>query len=273
MTGSDIRQPAVAGTFYPDDADALKREVATYVQASGESPTDRVVGVVSPHAGIRYSGATAGHAFARCQRVSPARVVLLGCSHHVRLRRVSVWPHGAFESPMARFPIDHAFADALIAEFGNESVEAHIPEHSLELQLPFLAETVGPVPIVPVLIGGPAAGWHRELGAWLGSHLGQHDLVVCSTDLSHFLTEAEANVIDQRSLQAVVAHDIDAFDEGIATNRLSMCGAPAVTTAMACAETRGAERWQLLDYRTSAAASGDASRVVGYGALSMEYAA
>ena len=273
MNTSNIRPAAVAGRFYPADRMELTHEINLHINGSGLQPSPKVTSIISPHAGTRFSGKTAGYSFARIKGRQPDRVVVIGCSHHVPIHHLSVWPEGAYEIPTATFPIDEAFVSKLIDEFGTESKDAHLPEHSLELQLPFLERAVGPVPIVPIIVGSPASSWHRELGAWLAKELDPGDLVVCSTDLSHFLNEQQANAIDQRSLDAVVAGDIDEFDRGIAEKRYSMCGAAAVSVAMACAKARDAEERKLLDYRTSAAETGDTARVVGYGAISMERAA
>jgi hypothetical protein len=115
--------------------------------------------------------------------------------------------------------------------------------------------------------------WHAEIGKQLAAMLDPEDLVIASTDLSHYLSEQEANAIDTRSIETVLSKDWNAFADSIENQTCSMCGASAVTAAMACALARESDAWQVLDYRTSGAASGDFSRVVGYAALSMERAA
>lgn len=274
MTRSAIREPAVAGTFYPAEEAALRRMVdACFAECDVASAPSRVAGIVAPHAGIQYSGVTAAHAFGRCAGKKPQRVIMIGCSHHFPIRRVSVWDSGSFKTPLGTFPIDEAFARRITEKFGNETPEAHVPEHCIEMHLPFLYTSLGAVPIVPMLFGGRAGDCHHEFGRALAGMVAPEDLVVCSTDLSHFLTEEQANRIDRASLDALLKQDIGKFDGGIAQKRYAMCGATAVSVAMACALERHAESWQLLDYRTSAAVTHDTSRVVGYGAVSMERAA
>ena len=268
------RQPAVAGQFYPLDAGRLRADVESHIASAGvESAPEQVVAVVSPHAGYMYSGATAGHAFARVKGKQPKRVVLLGCSHRYAIETASVYAEGEFVTPLGAFPIDESLAGNLARETQSTTHEPHEFEHALEVQLPFLAVAVGIVPIVPVLFGARATGWHERLGAFLGGNLDKDDLVIASTDLSHFLSEPEANRIDEASIAAVLKRDWQDFTTGAAAGRYAMCGATAVATAMACCEVVGATQWQLLDYRTSASASGDYNRVVGYGAISMEKAA
>lgn len=274
MPTTPVRRPAVAGQFYPGEADELRETVDAYIAASGiDSAAERVVTIVSPHAGYVYSGPTAGYAFARVRGKRPTRVVLLGCSHRYAIERASVFTQGEFATPIGAFPIDAAFARELATLTGSHSVEPHLPEHALEVQLPFLARAIGLVPIVPVLFGSPAGAWHAKLGEALAGMLDAEDLVVASTDLSHYLSEPAANAIDRHSIDAVLTRDWRAYAQGVRDQSCSMCGAAAVTAAMACAGALHASDWNLLDYRTSAAASGDYRRVVGYAAISMERAA
>jgi hypothetical protein len=274
MNRGVVREPAVAGQFYPSNPTRLQRDVAQFVEESGvASAPERVAALIVPHAGYVYSGATAGCAYARVRGMRPKRVVLLGCSHRYGIRTASVYTEGAFDTPMGTFPIDEACAQAIGMRCKTESVEPHTLEHSLEVQLPFLAASLGLVPIVPILFGSPASAWHAEVGQNLSELLEIGDLVLASTDLSHYLTEVEANRIDERSIDTVLAGDWEAYAQAVAREECSMCGAAAVTAAMAYGNARGARDRQLLDYRTSAAASGDTSRVVGYAAISMEHAA
>lgn len=274
MGTSNIRKAAVAGQFYPGEPERLRRVAEEYIESAKVEPSpDKVTTIVSPHAGYIYSGPTAGHAFARVKGKEPGRVILLGCSHRYPIPTASVYTSGGFETPLGTFPIDESFATTLAEELHSESEEPHRLEHALEVQLPFLAVAVGLVPIVPVLFGGPATKWHAEVGQRLAELVNPDDLIVASTDLSHYLSEEEANAIDGHSLETVLSQDWNAFTREIDDRTCSMCGASAVTSAMAYALAQQSDTWRLLDYRTSAAASGDFSRVVGYAALSMERAA
>jgi AmmeMemoRadiSam system protein B len=274
MTTSVMRSPAVAGTFYPSNRLQLEQAVHRYLDAAEVHPApERVSAIVVPHAGYRYSAATAAHAYKRVLGKKPARVILVGCSHHYRISKCSVITRGTWQTPAGDIPIDEAFADRIVAEFGNSTLEAHGPEHSLEVQLPFLRAVLKQAPIVPVLFGSPCSPWHAEMGARLAEMTSDNDLMVVSTDLSHYLTESEANTIDHRSIDTLLMQNWKTYAEGIAHETCSMCGATAVVCGMTYALAKGANEWALLDYRTSAAASGDTSRVVGYAAISMERAA
>jgi MEMO1 family protein len=269
-----VRKAAVAGRFYPRSARELHASVARYLaEADIEPAPEKVVAIVAPHAGYIYSGPTAGFAFRRVQGKKPKRAVLLGCSHHYRFQAASVYQAGSFEIPIAEFPIDHTFASALAQQVATCSAEPHWNEHSLEVHLPFLAAAVGPVPIVPVLFGDAPDRWHEQFGATLAGMVEEDDLVLVSTDLSHYLPESEANDADQHAIQVLLAQDEDAFIEEYRRGACAMCGAAAVVAGMAYCHARGARAWSLLDYRTSAQASGDFRRVVGYASVSMERAA
>ncbi len=267
------RKPAVAGQFYPNEPGKLRAMVEGFIEESGVAPApDSVAAIIAPHAGFIYSGPTAGFAYARIRGKRPRRVILAGCSHREYISTASVFTRGAFLSPLGAFPIDEAFAEALARETQSESESAHLYEHALEVQLPFLAAALGEVPIVPVLLGSMIGEWHARLGRALAKMSDPSDLLIASTDLSHYLREPDANSMDQRTLEAVLAQKWDDFAHGIQHNEYSMCGAAAVSVAMAYAQSMGANAWNLLDYRTSGRVSGDYERVVGYAAISMEYA-
>jgi len=270
-----IRKPAVAGRFYPGDARTLHKEIDRHLAAALVEPApSAVAAIVSPHAGYPYSGLTAAHAFKRIQGKSPGRVVLLGCSHQFHFGGLSIFDRGGYETPLGVVPVDETLADYLASCFGNVRPEAHYGEHALEVQVPFLQVALdGDFKLVPVLFGGPPGAVHQTIGTELAKCLDPGDLVLASTDLSHYLREAEANQIDRQSLDQVLTRDVEAVCAATAEERCVMCGITAVVTAMAYANATDAAQWQLLDYRTSAWASGDTSRVVGYGAISMEWAA
>lgn len=273
---SDVleRQPAVAGQFYPKEADRLRETVRMYMKQSNVEPGgDYVLGMMAPHAGYIYSGPTAGFAYARIRGKKPKRVVLLGCSHRYHITAAATCTRGVFMTPLGAFPIDEDFASKLAAHLGTSSAEPHMLEHSLEVQLPFLAEAVGFVPIVPVLFGAPTREWHGRFGEILAEWLDPGDLVVASTDLSHYKNEREANALDRQTIRAIESGDWRLFVRGVIDESFVLCGAAAVTAALACSAARGAKAFRLLDYRTSAGASGDFERVVGYAAISMELAA
>ena len=271
MASASSRKPAVAGQFYPKDPVRLRDDVERFLtQAHVDSAPERVQCLIAPHAGYVYSGPTAAHAYARVRGNHVKRVVLLGCSHHFRFEGASIYAEGAFETPLGAFPIDAPLAKELADRIGSYSQEPHLPEHSLEVQLPFLSEVVGRVPIVPILFGSTFGDWHLKFAEALAEVVEDGDLIVVSTDLSHYLTEGQANIQDRRSLDTLLTKDIKEVLAGAEDGRCAMCGVTAVAAAMPFCLAKNATEWTVLDYRTSARASGNTERVVGYAAVSME---
>lgn len=267
------RKPAVAGTFYPSEPGILRTTLEDYLDRAGVNPArSGVRSLIVPHAGYIYSGPTAACAFSRIAECTPERVILLGCSHHYSFDGASIVTEGAFQTPLGDFPIDQDFAMRLAERVGNSDTTPHEKEHALEVELPFLAVTVGLVPIVPVLFGSRFGPWHDRFAEVLAGMTGDTDLVLASSDFSHYLTEDQANAIDRRTIDALLEQDVPGFAESVDSGRCSVCSLAAVATSMTYSLAQDASKWTLLDYRTSAHASGDTSRVVGYAALSMERA-
>lgn len=266
------RAPAVAGQFYPAAPEKLRSAVAQCLDDTATTPNpDRVTAIVAPHAGYPYSGPTAGCAFRRIKGMAPRRVVLLGPSHHYRFSGFSLATVDAFETPLGALPVDRTFMARLAARFPSECPEAHAPEHALEVELPFLQSVLAPgFSIVPMLFGSHVSAAHRSLAEFLAETLAPDDLILASTDLSHFLTEPQANQIDRHSLDTVLAGDPEALATGLRDGTCALCGGTAVVVALAAANLLGARTRTEWDYRTSAWATGDPSRVVGYGGLTFE---
>lgn len=267
------RRAVVAGRFYPDVPESLTAAVDEYLDTADVEPApNHVAAIVAPHAGYPFSGPTAGCAYARVRGMKPRRVILIGNSHRYQLDTASVVTAGAFESVLGDLQVDAPFAAKVAVQLDSVNTEPHVLEHALEVHLPFVRRVFGDVPIVPILFGAHASVWHARAGETLASMSEEGDLLIASTDLSHYHDQAEANALDRRSLDVMMAKDIEAYTASVTDGTCLMCGSSAVVAAMAYAKVRGAEDWTVLDYRTSAEASGDFNSVVGYAAVSMECA-
>lgn len=265
-----VRPPAVAGAFYPRDADDLRAAVRGHLaRGSGkEAPRGgHPDAIVAPHAGYRYSGPTAGVGWSALgeRAATVDRVVLAGPAHRVAVGSpgVGVSTARAWHTPIGDVPVDvDAAADLVATGRAVDADGAHAPEHSLEVHLPFLLETLGPVPIVPLLVSGecsPAAAAAALAQAWDGDRTA----LVVSTDLSHYLPEATTRERDDRTLAAIVdgrADDLRPEDA---------CGRGAVAGLILAARSRGLAP-SVLAVATSADATGDTSRVVGYASLAYD---
>lgn len=270
-TNTPITRPAaVAGLFYPEDASALNAEVKHYLEQGRlqmlredvltQGGLTQLTTLVVPHAGYPYSGRTAGRAYAELERLpqKPRKILMLGPAHRVYTPSISVAAVEAYQTPLGLVKVSQVAHD-LARQYGY-SPEVHRQEHALEVQLPFLQCVLPDFEIIPIVIGGANP---EQLALQLAPYLDADTLLLVSTDLSHFFTEEKARWVDGVSNAAIAALDQARFRaQGDA------CGKIGVLVAMALARKH---HWSsfLLDYTTSAEASGDRSRVVGYGAYAM----
>jgi AmmeMemoRadiSam system protein B len=259
------RPPAVAGLFYPDAPDELRSLLRSSfddaVTPAASSPAP--VALVVPHAGLVYSGPIAASAYLRLAAVrdSVRRVVLLGPSHRVPLRGLGLSSATEWMTPLGSVTIDHR-DDALLLDMPFVAVhdQAHAPEHSLEVQLPFLQTVLDDFELLPIIVGAADA---RQVAAVIDATWSAPDtVVVVSTDLSHYHRYADAVQLDARTAAAIVARR----DDDIAD--LDACGARPLRGLLRSAVDRGLGVEQL-DLRNSGDTSGDHSRVVGYGAFAL----
>jgi AmmeMemoRadiSam system protein B len=251
---STVRPPAVAGAFYPADPAVLASTVDKLLDAV-DVPDDDVLarGYVVPHAGYRYSGPTAAHVYARLRRhaVHIGRIVLLGPAHRVRVKGVAVPTTPLWATPLGDVTIDLANAKDLPADDA-----PHAPEHSLEVQLPFLQRAVPGVPVLPFVAGVSTV--EEVADAIADTAAGA--VVLCSTDFSHYETDEAARIQDERTAQAVESHRPDLIGVKDA------CGVFALRGTVEWARRNGLKPRRLA-LTTSADTSGDRSRVVGYPAF------
>jgi AmmeMemoRadiSam system protein B len=264
-----IRRAAVAGTWYPGDRASLAGEVEGYL--AGVAPIEvpgRLVALISPHAGLRYSGPVAAHAYARLRGVRDLTVVLVGPSHRMHFDGVSVYARGAFATPLGEVPIDESVAQALLAADDRmlDDPSPHRDEHSLEMQLPFLQHLVPGLRIVPLLMGSQERAEVEALAAALGRALdGRDALLVASSDLSHYHPATVANALDAKVVDDVSRFDPEALMDRLESHHGHACGGGPMVAVLQAARGRGAGQATILRYADSGdVADGDKKRVVGY---------
>lgn len=277
MTIADVRPSPIAGTWYPGDARRLAQSIADYFAAASlpELP-GQVLGVISPHAGHRYSGRTAGHAFKAVQGSDWERVVILSPFHNFTSAALLTSAHRAYATPLGEIPVDgEALADLGIAlqETGGPRLTpaAYDPEHSLEIELPFLQIALEkPFSLVPLMVRERDPDQLQKLGQALARVLETRPaLIVASTDLSHFYSLREAEILDSEMLRQFEAFSpegaLQAENDGLGY----ACGVSAVAAALWASQALGADRVVTLHHSTSAEQTGDRSSVVGYGAAAI----
>jgi AmmeMemoRadiSam system protein B len=261
---ASIRQPAVAGLFYPDDPRALREVVQTYLARSlPAEPVTMPKALVAPHAGYIYSGPVAASAYATLAeaRGRITRVVLLGPSHRHPFRGLAAPTVEYFATPLGRIAIDHEALGALAGLAQVHRLDAaHSGEHSLEVHLPFLQEVLGEFRLVPLAVGQARADEVAEVLERLWG--GPETLVVISTDLSHYHDYASARRLDAATCAAIEALRFEELDHESACGRMPLAG------LLLLARRRGL-RVHTLDLRNSGDTAGGRDRVVGYGSWAL----
>ena len=280
-SGLKIRPPAVAGAFYPGSSEALSRDVDELLErAPVSSHPGRIVALIVPHAGYRYSGQTAARAFKQLAGSDIKVIFLLGPCHRAYLPGVSIYQGDGYRTPLGIVPVDLETASWLRNQddrFGYHA-GAHLQEHSLEVELPFLQRVLKNFKIVPVLVGRSDRNTAEALGRALAGALEKipESIIVCSTDMTHYPPYEAANRIDRETLEAIKSLDSDKVLEvrkkyipgNIPNLSCTLCGENAVLATMEACRLTGVDRVEVLDYRNSGDVSfGDRSRVVGYGAV------
>lgn len=263
-----IRMPAVAGMFYPGDSRELAQNLSQMLgEAAHDAPKrDVPKAIIAPHAGYVYSGPVAASVYALLApaRTRIRRVVLLGPTHRVAVRGLALPGCRAFATPIGTVEIDQAALELLRAlPQVVVSAEAHAPEHSLEVHIPFLQAVIERFTLVPLAVGRASAQEVADvLDALWG---GPETLIVVSSDLSHYLPYADAQAVDRATATAILGLATDLSHE-------QACGATPVTGLTHLARRRGLKA-ELIDLRNSGDTAGDKNRVVGYGSFAFYEAA
>ena len=275
-----VRQPAVAGRFYPGNAQHLRAEVETFVtpRASAEqetletSPKIAAVGCIVPHAGYVYSGAVAGAVYRRLDL--PRRCVIL-CPNHTGVGEpLAIMSRGAWHTPLGDVAIDAELAEALKKTMPLlvEDEEAHRYEHALEVQLPFLQVLRPGLQFVPITVGTSSFEVLSELGHTIGTALAglsEPALVIASSDMNHYESDSITRVKDRRAIDQILALDPRGLYDTVREGGISMCGYGPATTMLTAAHKMGASKAELIRYATSGDVSGDRDMVVGYAGIAV----
>jgi MEMO1 family protein len=264
-----IRPSAIAGSWYPGEPAAIRAEVESYLADVPPAPLPgRLVGLIAPHAGLRYSGPVAAHAYAPLRGRQRVVAVLVGPSHRAAFDGVALFARGAFETPLGRAVVDEGTAARLLeaggAVFADE--RPHRLEHCLEMQLPFLQHLVPDLRIVPLLMGSQARAEVDALAAALALVAGAPDvLLVASSDLSHYHPAPVANRLDAEVIAEVEALRPEALMDLLERSHEHACGGGPMVAVMKASRAAGARAARVLRYADSGdAGERDKSRVVGY---------
>ncbi len=273
-TDLDIRPSPIVGQWYPGDPKWLASSVDSYINAALPVEIEgEVIAVIAPHAGHLYSGPVAGYAFAALRGMGPELVVVVSPMHHYYSQPLLTSAHNAYQTPLGTIRIDQeamkALNKQLQTELGYEITPIpHDPEHSLEIELPFLQRALsGDFRLIPVMVRDQTARVAGALGHALGKTLqGRKAVLVASTDLSHFYTQSIAKMLDAEILRRIEAFDPQGVLQAEEEGKGFACGKAAVAAVLWAAQDLGANSVKVLHYATSGDVTGDYDRVVGYGA-------
>lgn len=263
-----IRQTAVAGSFYPSDPSRLSAMIEAML-ADAEMPAVQGIPVaaIAPHAGYVYSGPVAACTYRVIQEQQPAHVIVVAPSHRARFQGASVIPSGEYASPERNIRIHESMAGALLSSKYTAYIpEAHEMEHSLEVQIPFLSHVLKDFDLVPVVLGTEDPAICQHLGEVLANIIKDTDttMLIISTDLSHFHSYEKAREKDLALIEALRTMDPLQVHDVITTRKSEACGAGPLYTGLYAARKLGATSLEVLKYANSGDTAGPRDEVVGY---------
>ncbi|MFQ5586711.1 MAG: AmmeMemoRadiSam system protein B [Thermodesulfobacteriota bacterium] len=263
-----LRNPAVAYQFYPGEPAELEKTVTSF--ETGETPREDAIALIAPHAGYIYSGKVAGSVYSSVRICD--NVILLGPNHTGLGEMVSLMPSGSWAIPTGTVDINSDLAHLLLEEshLFSPDENAHLREHSLEVQLPFVHHFNAEARIVPVTIMHLNAGDCEELGEAVARAIKKFDdevLIAVSSDMNHYESDEVTRAKDKRALDRVLALDVEGLLKTTQDENISMCGVIPAAVAISAAKELGATSAKLVDYATSGDTSGDYDHVVGYAGI------
>jgi len=270
---AEVRPSPIAGTWYSGDPDRLRQQVDQYLADARLPDFDgQVVAVIAPHAGHRYSGKTAGHAFASVLGQDRDLVAVLSPMHSPYPASLLTTAHRAYATPLGPVRVDAQaltqLEDRLTQDGMSLTPVANDKEHSLEIELPFLQRALRTdFNLLPVMVRSQAALVARRLGHALAEVMrGRSALLVASTDLSHFYPQELAEELDQEMMRRIKSFQPDDLFSAERTGKGFACGVAAVAAVLWAAHELGADHIEILHHSTSGEETGDYGSVVGYGA-------
>lgn len=262
------RSPAVAGQFYYGTASKLTHQVEQCIDKNAQK--EKAIGIVSPHAGLVYSGAVAGAVYSSIE--FPDTFILIGPNHTGLGAQISLMESGEWEIPIGVLPIDEkiSYRIAQHVPIVTKDSHAHLFEHSVEVQLPFIFYFSKKSKIVPIVILSATIDECKMLGEGIARAVreaGYSVVVVASTDMSHYVPHDIAKKTDKKAIDKIVSLDPEGLYDVVLRERISMCGYLPVTAMLFAVKALGAQSARLIRYTTSAEVSGDYDNVVGYAGI------
>jgi AmmeMemoRadiSam system protein B/AmmeMemoRadiSam system protein A len=269
-----VKEPTVAGAFYPTDEQALAGMVKDFLaSAETTSVNGKLIALIVPHAGYQFSGQVAAYAYRHLMERNIDTVILIGPSHDAVVNGAAVYASGSMKTPLGNIRINEQIARSLVDEKAHITANpaAFKNEYSIEVQLPFLQGALKDFTIVPILIGQPSRDCFDSLTRSLTAVLGknQNVILIASSDLSHYHSYEKAKRLDSRVADAVTRMSLEDLERQLHSGECEMCGGYPVLFTMSVARRLGATNGVVYKYGNSGDIMSDKSRVVGYAAMGL----
>jgi AmmeMemoRadiSam system protein B len=272
-----IRQPVVAGQFYPGEKEELKNMIKSCFEHKFGPGTDstesseKIFGVVCPHAGYVYSGPTACHSFKAISSQSPELAIIIGPNHFGVGKDAATMIDAHWQTPLGMVQVDSESAKqvAEISKFIEIDEYSHSQDHSLEVQVPMLQEILSnDFQILPIILRSQDMETAIDVGNAVAEIAKKKNaIIVASSDFTHYEENSFAHQQDKALIEPILEMDVERFYQVLNERRVTACGYGAMASAMIACKNLGAKKGKLLSYATSGDVSGDTESVVGYGAI------
>ena len=281
MTELNLRQPAVAGSFYTGDSKSLNIQIKNcflHKIGPGEIPLvnprreNNIVGLISPHAGYMYSGPVAAHGFYKIAlNGTPDTIIILSPNHRGFGEDISIMVEGKWKTPLGELEIDTDIAENILKNSKTIKIDnkAHQSEHSIEVQLPFIQYIFGrDIKFVPICMTRQDINTDIEIAQSIcSSVIDKNILIIASSDFTHYETQERAGNVDKHAINAILEYNPRKLYDMIYNQNLTMCGPGPITVMLSACETLGAKKAELVKYLTSGDITGMHDQVVGYASI------
>ncbi len=262
-----IREPQVAGMFYPSSKIELEKLIKNYLdEINLETVYKNVGGIIVPHAGYVYSGKTAAAAYKTIIGKQFENVIVISPSHREYFPGITIFNGDAYKTPLGEISVNKKLREKIISksEMIFDGDEGHKAEHALEVQLPFLQIVLSDFELIPIVIGDQRKQFVDELSEVLANSIDDKTLLIASSDLSHFYSKYEADILDSRIVEHINKYDYDELQKDLDNKKCEACGGAGIVTLMKTLQSKGYKKSHVVAHSDSSDISGDETEVVGY---------
>jgi AmmeMemoRadiSam system protein B len=262
-----IRKPAVAGYFYPGNPQRLKNDITLMLGSSKQQKKfNKIIGMVSPHAGYLYSGRTAAYGFNLLDGKNISTVIIISPSHKEYFPGSCIYEGDFYETPLGKIEIDHSMSVKVCENSKTifRGVKGHGEEHAIEVQLPFLQTVLNDFKLVPIVMGDQGKYFVNELAEKISTSADDKTLIVASSDLSHYHDRIKANKLDSIVEKNISGFDYNSLLENLDSGKCEACGGGPIAAMMKASDLMNYKKSEVLYRNDSGDASGDLDQVVGY---------